>query len=138
MAYWLLKSEPEDYSYADLEENGRDVWDGVKNRQAQRNLARMRPGDEFLFYHTGREKAVVGTGTVVSEPHPDPEQPDAGLLVVEVAPGRRLPTPVTLAQIKADVRFAGWELVRLPRLSVMPVPEPIWRLVLEKGGGAGD
>ena len=123
MKRWLLKTEPSDYGYADLERAGKAVWDGVRNAVALKHLRSIRKGDEVLVYHTGAEKAVVGVARATSDPYPDPK--DAALAVVELAPLRRLRRPLTLAEIKADPAFAAWELVRLPRLSVMPVPEPL-------------
>jgi len=135
VAFWLLKTEPEEYGYADLAAAGRDRWDGVKNPTALRYLRAMAPGDRAFIYHSGRERAVVGVAEVVSRPYPDPSGTDPRLVVVDVEPRGRLHRPVTLAAIKADPAFAGWELVRLPRLSVMPVPTPYWERILEMGGG---
>lgn len=138
VAYWLLKSEPGEYGYADLERAGRDRWDGVHHPAAQRHLRAMRPGDLALFYHTGGERAVVGVCRVVSEPYPDPAAADARAVVVDVEPVYRLPRPVALTAIKADPAFARWELVRQARLSVMPVPEPLWRRVHTMAGRPAD
>jgi predicted RNA-binding protein with PUA-like domain len=134
MAKWLLKTEPSTYGYDDLERERRAVWDGVTNPVALKHLRAIRKGDELLVYHTGNEKAVVGLARAVSDPYPDPKGKDPKLAVVDLAPVRRLPRPVTLAAVKQQKAFAAWELVRLPRLSVMPVPEPIWRRLLEMGG----
>lgn len=117
MARWLFKQEPSCYSYADLERDGSTVWDGVTNALAQKHLRQVRPGDDVLLYHTGKEKAIVGEMKVIS----------AQDGIVHVAPSRRWTRPVTLAEIKADPAFAEWELVRMSRLSVMPVPERIWK-----------
>lgn len=133
MAYWLMKSEPEEYSYQDLMKQGRDVWDGVRNAAALKHMRAMRPGDRFLFYHSGSQRAVVGVGRIVSEPYPDPAVADPKYVVVDVAPEYPFPRPVTLAEIKADPLFGDWELVRLSRLSVMPVPESHWRRIHEMG-----
>ncbi len=135
---WLLKTEPSVYSFAQLQRDGRTVWDGVKNPMALKNISQMRKGDDVLIYHTGDEKAAVGTGTVLSDPYPDPKQTDPKLLVFELAPATPLPRPVTLAEIKAHAAFRGWELVRLPRLSVMPVTPAHWAEVqrLAARGGA--
>jgi len=122
--YWLVKTEPQEYSYADLEKRVRDVWDGVKNPVALKNLQDMRPGDPVFVYHTGNEKAVIGVARVVSLPYPDPS--GSALSVVELAPVYRLSRPVTLAEIKQDPAFEEWELVHLPRLSVMPVTQGYW------------
>jgi len=132
MAYWLLKTEPGDYSFEDLAAAEKDVWDGVRNPVAVRNLRRMQPGDLVFIYHTGNERAVVGIAEVVTLPRND----EAGFPVVDVAALRRLPHPVSLRAIKHDGRFIDWELVRLPRLSVMPVPPAYWEAVLEMAGTA--
>jgi predicted RNA-binding protein with PUA-like domain len=123
---WLFKEEPGHYSYADLERDGTTVWDGVTNNLALQNLRKVRKGDRVLYYHTGDEKAVVGEMRVVSGPRPDPEDPAGKLVVVEVRAVRRLPTPVSLARIKEDPQLQDWELVRLPRLSVVPVNGVQW------------
>jgi predicted RNA-binding protein with PUA-like domain len=130
-AYWLLKSEPGEYSFEDLEREGRAVWDGVKNPLALKNMRQVRPGDRAFFYHTGKEKAIVGIARVETEAYPDPEQANKKLLVFEVSPQERLSQPVTLAHIKSEASFRGWELVRVPRLSVMPVPGDTWKRILE-------
>ena len=127
---WLLKTEPSTYSYDDLERERRAVWDGVANPMALKHLRSMAPGDDVLIYHTGGEKRVVGTARVVRAAYPDPKLGDPKRVVVEVEPAARLERPVTLAEIKADPRFAGWELVRLGRLSVMPVSPDQWRWIL--------
>jgi predicted RNA-binding protein with PUA-like domain len=132
MARWLLKTEPDSYPYADLEREGRAVWDGIANALAQKHLRAIRTGDELLIYHTGGEKAVVGLARAASDPYPDPAKPT--LAVFDVEPRSRLPRPVTLAAIKADPAFAGWELVRMSRLSVMPVPDPVWRKLRTMAG----
>jgi predicted RNA-binding protein with PUA-like domain len=122
-SHWLFKTEPSAYSFADLVSAGRATWDGVKNPLALKHLASVKPGDRVFIYHTGGEKAVVGIATAVSRPYADPKQKDPKLLVVDLEPLRSLPAPVTLAAIKASKSFAGFDLVRLPRLSVMPVAE---------------
>ncbi len=124
MAYWLMKTEPGEYSYFDLEQAGQDVWDGVKNFAALKNIRSMKPGDLAFIYHTGREKSITGVASVASEPYPDPRQ--KGLYLVDLTASYRLNQPVPLAQIKHDPAFSNWELVRLPRLSVMPVPAEFW------------
>jgi predicted RNA-binding protein with PUA-like domain len=130
VAFWLMKTEPDEYSYADLEKLGRDRWNGVRNFRALSHMRRMAPGDPVFIYHTGKEKAVVGVAEVLAPAYPDPAGGDNRFVVVDVAPRRRLPRPVTLREIKADPAFAAWELVRLPRLSVMPVPPEHWRRIL--------
>jgi predicted RNA-binding protein with PUA-like domain len=121
--HWLFKTEPSAYSFGDLVAAGRATWDGVKNPLALKYLASVKPKDVVFIYHTGDEKAVVGLASAVSSPYPDPKGKDEKLLVVDLEPLRPLPAPVTLAAIKASKSFAGFELVRLPRLSVMPVSE---------------
>lgn len=130
MAHWLVKSDPEDYSAADLARDGRTVWDGVRNALAQRHLRDMRPGDEVLVYHTGAEKAVVARATVVGAPRP---AADGSGVTVELAFAGWLPRPVSLAAIKADPALAGLALVRQGRLSVMPVTAGEWRRLVAGG-----
>jgi len=132
--YWLVKTEPSTYSYDDMTKAETAVWDGVKNPVAIRNLRAMHPGDQVLVYHTGDEKAVVGWATVVSSPYPDPKTKDAKLFVIDLKAHRRLPQPVTLAQIKADKTFADLPIVRQGRLSVSPVTAPQWKRVLQLAG----
>lgn len=131
MAYWLFKEEPSHYSYDDLEREGRTIWDGVTNNLALIHLRKVRKGDEILLYHTGNEKAVVARMRADSDPYPDPQANDPKLVVVEVVPVARLKHPVSLQTIKADPAFADWELVKLGRLSVMPVPTPLWKRILK-------
>jgi predicted RNA-binding protein with PUA-like domain len=123
---WLVKEEPEHYNFDQFVADGSTVWSGVKNPLAQKHLRSMKEGDNVFYYHTGKEKAIVGTAKVVSEPRPDPKDRAGKLFVVELEPGKRLPRPVTLAEIKAAAKFADFPLVRLPRLSVMPVTEAQW------------
>lgn len=127
MAYWLMKTEPEDFSYLDLERRGREPWNGVRNAMALKHMRTMLPGDLFLFYHTGKEKAVVGVGQVVTPAYADPQGGDPRFVVVDVAPAYRFNMPVTLAAIKAEPVFAAWDLVRQSRLSVMPVAPELWQ-----------
>lgn len=129
MAYWLLKTEPSTYSYADLERDGRTTWDGVSNSLALKHLRSMQKGDLAFIYHTGDEKAIVGIAEVASGAYPDPKQKDARLVVADLKPKERLPRAVTLAAVKARKEFARFELVRMARLSVMPVPADLWKLL---------
>ena len=129
MAYWLAKTEPESYSYADLERLGHDRWNGVKNFTALKHLSRMEPKDLVFIYHTGKEKSVVGVAEVVSPAYPDPTETDDRFLVAEVEPRYRLKRPVTLKEIKQNPAFAEWELVRQSRLSVMPVTQEHWHMI---------
>jgi predicted RNA-binding protein with PUA-like domain len=131
VARWLVKTEPGTYSWDDLAREKSTVWDGVSNATALIHLRAMRKGDDVLIYHTGDEKAVVGTATVGANAYPDPKQHDERLVVVELKVGEKLASPVTLAQIKADPAFKSFDLVRISRLSVMPVPEPMWNRILE-------
>jgi predicted RNA-binding protein with PUA-like domain len=123
---WLMKEEPTHYGFEDLVRDGRTSWTGVRNPLAQRHLRSIRKGDEILYYHTGDEKAVVGVAKAVSEPYPDPADQTGSLYAIDVAPVRKLKTPITLAAVKADRSFADFPLVRIPRLSVMPVSEAEW------------
>lgn len=131
MAYWLLKTEPQEYSWQDLKQAGRSVWDGVKNPLALKYLRTMQPGEEALIYHTGKERQIVGIAQIITLPYPDPKQEDSKLVVVEIQPGRSLPKPVTLAQIKKSEEFTGFDLIRLPRLSVVPVSAEHWQSILQ-------
>lgn len=124
MANWLIKEEPEHYSYATLERDRRTVWSGVKNQLAQKHLRSIRKGDRIFYYHTGKEKAVVAVAKAASDAYPDPK--NTNLAVVDVVPERRLDRPVTLAAIKGDGAFASFPLVRMSRLSVMPVSDVEW------------
>jgi predicted RNA-binding protein with PUA-like domain len=128
---WLLKTEPTDYSYDQLEEEGRTRWDGVSNAAALKNIRAMKEGDRALVYHTGKEKAAVGVVEVVSEPYPDPEAKDPRLVVVDIEARGRLGRPVTLAEIKALPAFEGSPLVRQGRLSVVPLNADQWRTIEE-------
>jgi len=130
---WLLKTEPTEYSYDDLEREQRGRWDGVRNPVAQRNLRAMKEGDRVLVYHTGDEKAVVGTAEVVTEAYPDPKLKGGTLVVVDVEARGRLGRKVTLAEIKAMAEFAESPLVRQGRLSVVPITAPQWRALEAKG-----
>jgi predicted RNA-binding protein with PUA-like domain len=130
---WLLKTEPGEYAYEDLEREGRARWDGVKNPAAQRNLAAMKRGDRVLVYHTGDEKAVVGEAEVVREAYPDPNYPTGKLVVVDLEPRGRLARPVTLSEIRAIPSFAESPLVRQGRLSVVPLDAAQWKAIASRG-----
>jgi predicted RNA-binding protein with PUA-like domain len=135
MARWLFKEEPDHYSFDDLVRDGTTLWDGVVNALARQHLRQVRRGDRVLFYHTGKEKAVVGEVKVASDPKPDPSDKDPKAVVVEVRVVKKWPQPVPLKVIKEDQTLATWDLVRLPRLSVMPVTEEQWRRVEELATG---
>jgi predicted RNA-binding protein with PUA-like domain len=129
---WLLKTEPGEYAYDDLEGEKRGRWDGVTNPAALRNLRAMKKGDRVLVYHTGDEKAVVGTAEVVREAYPDPKARNERLVVVDVEPRGRLARPVALAEIKAMAEFAESPLVRQGRLSVVPLTAAQWEAIEER------
>jgi predicted RNA-binding protein with PUA-like domain len=126
MAQWLVKEEPEHYGFDQLVRDGKTVWAGVKNPLAQKHLRSIKRGDRIFYYHTGKEKAVVATATAASDAYPDPNDKSGKLSVVDVVPDKKLARPVTLAEIKADKAFASFPLVRMSRLSVMPVSEAEW------------
>ena len=132
MAHWLMKSEPESYGWSDLVRDRGTEWDGVRNNAARLHLKAMKAGDEAFFYHSMSDKAVVGIMRVTREARPDPKDPD--WVSVRVEPVRPLPRPVTLAEIKAEPRLAKMELIRQSRLSVAPVTDEQWNLVLELAG----
>ena len=129
MAYWLMKSEPSSYSWDDLVRDGGTMWDGVRNNAARLHLRVMKPGDQAFFYHSMDERAVVGVMKVTGTGQPDGE--DGSWVKVPVEPVRPLKNPVTLAQVKAEPRLAKMELIRQSRLSVAPVREEEWKVVLE-------
>jgi predicted RNA-binding protein with PUA-like domain len=133
MASWLFKQEPGCYSFADLERDGATAWDGVANNLARKHLRQVRQGDRILYYHTGAEKAIVGEMRAVADATADPQSGDDKAVVVRVEPAQRWSHPVTLQTIKADQLLAAWDLVRLPRLSVVPVTEAQWRRLEELG-----
>ncbi|MEH2312486.1 MAG: EVE domain-containing protein [Nostoc sp.] len=135
MAYWLLKTEPENYSYFDLERDGSTVWDGVNNSLALKHLRTMLLGDLALIYHTGKERQVIGLAEIVSQPYIDPALNDSKRAVVDVRALQRVYQPVTLAQIKQDGKFTDFDLLRLPRLSVVPVWEVYWQYLIELTNG---
>ena len=129
MAHWLMKSEPDSYSWSDLVRDGGTEWDGVRNNAARLHLKAMKKGNEAFFYHSMSDKAVVGIMRITREAQPDPK--DADWVSVRVEPVKPLPRPVTLAEIKAEPRLAKMELIRQSRLSVAPVREEEWTVVLE-------
>src|SRR4029453_7895096 len=134
MAYWLLKSEPDDWSWTEQVAKGRvgAEWTGIRSFSAQNHLRTMKKGERAFFYHTGKERAIVGIVEVIAEAHPD--STDSAWHAVDVAAVKPLPTPGTLDQIKADKRFAGMALVRISRLSVQPVSDAEWRAICKMGG----
>ena len=134
MANWLFKEEPENYSYNDLVRDGRTAWQGVRNPVAQRHLRSVAKGDQVFFYHTGKEKAVVGIAKALGDAYSDPDDSSGKLYAVDIGPVKKLESPVTLASIKADKAFAQFELTRIPRLSVMPVDEATWERIVGMAG----
>jgi len=132
--YWLVKTEPSTYSYLDLARDRTTVWDGVTNALALKHLRAMKKGDLAFVYHTGDEKQIVGIAEVASDPYPDPTQDNPKTVVVDLKPRMRLKRPVTLAEVKARKEFAGWELVRMGRLSVMPVSPERWKRLCRMAG----
>ena len=138
MAYWLLKTEPGDYSWADMERDGHTVWDGIGNHLALKYVRQMAPGDRALFYHTGKERRAVGVVEVTSAPYADPRLEDPKRAVVDVQWVRSLPQPVTLDAIKdrqaKDGTFDGFDLLRISRLSAVPISETHWRALLAMAG----
>ncbi len=133
MQYWLVKSEPEAYSWADLVKDGKTAWTGVRNFQARNNLALMKVGDPVLFYHSVSEKAVVGLATVEREAYPDPTIDDARWQAVDLVPSRDFKEPVTLDQIKKDQRLENLALLRQSRLSVLPLKSEEYDIILGLG-----
>jgi len=131
MAYWLMKSEPSSYSWADLVRDGGTMWDGVRNNAARLHLRAMKPGDEALFYQSMEDRSVVGIMRISGSGQPD--GPDGSWVKVPVEPVRPLANPVTLAAVKSEPRLAQMELIRQSRLSVAPVREEEWELILEMG-----
>ncbi len=132
MAYWLMKSEPASYGWDDLVRDGGTEWDGVRNNAARLHLKAMKPGDEAFLYHSMSDKAVVGVMRIARGPQPDPK--DSDWVSVRVEPVRPLPSPVTLKAIKAEPKLAKMELIRQPRLSVAPVRDEEWALILKMAG----
>jgi len=133
MNYWLIKSEPFKYSWDQFEKDKRTFWDGVRNYQARNNLKAMKKGDLLLWYHSNEGMEIVGIAKLVKEFYQDPTTEDTAWVVVDVAPVKKLKKPVSLAQVKADIRLEKMALVRLGRLSVQPVTEAEWNVIMELG-----
>src|ERR1700745_2514578 len=140
MAYWLLKTEPEEFSWDDQVKRGNkgEAWSGVRNFIARRNLKEMKKGEKFFFYHTGDEKQIVGIGKIIREAYPDPTA-KKGDPVAALPPGgtEALPKPVTLAAVKAEPKLKDMALAKYARLSVQPVTDAEWKLVCKMGGMKG-
>ena len=132
---WLFKEEPENYSFDELVKDKKTVWSGVKNPVAQKHLHAVKKGDRIFYYHTGKERSVVGIAKALGDSYGDPKDPTGKAAVVDVGPVRKLPRPVGLAEIKGDAFFKTFALVRISRLSVMPVTDAEWARI-EKMGSA--
>ena len=131
--YWLVKQEPSGprgYNFLTLQKEKTTVWDGVHNNLALKHMRNMKKGDDVLYYHTGDERQAVGIMTVTSKPYPNPEEDNERFVVVDVKYKRQLDKPVSLEQMKKEKSFKNWELLRISRLSVMPVPKTIWAKII--------
>src|SRR3954470_16735286 len=131
---WLFKEEPSNYNYDALARDGKTSWTGVRNPVAQRNLRSVKKGDKIFFYHTGDEKSVAGICRAVADAYPDPANKTGKFYAVDVEPVKKLKSPVTLAAIKGDKRFADFPLTRVPRLSVMAVADQEWEWIVKMSG----
>jgi len=129
VARWLLKTEPDCYSWDDFVRDKRTVWDGINNALALKHLRSVKKGDLAFIYHTGDERAIIGIAEAVSDSYPDPKGESDKLAVVDLKLKQKLAHPITLSDIKADPAFAGWDLIRNSRLGVMPVPEKMWKRI---------
>jgi len=134
---WLFKEEPSNYSFDALVKDKSTVWSGVRNPVAQRNLHAVKKSDRIFYYHTGDEKSVVGVAKALGDAYVDPNDPTGKAAVVDVGPVKKLPRPVTLKEIKADPFFKTFALVRISRLSVMPVSDAEWARIESMAGKAG-
>ena len=129
--YWLAKQEPKSYNFSILKKDKKTVWDGVHNNLALKHINNMKKGDLILFYHSGDEKQVVGIMEVSSKPYSNPEETNERFVVVDVKYKKELQNPVTLSEMKKQKKFKNWELLRISRLSVMPVPKEIWNSIIK-------
>jgi predicted RNA-binding protein with PUA-like domain len=129
MSMWLLKTEPDAYSWDNLVRDKKAVWDGVSNPLALKHIRAMKKGDQALIYHTGKQRAAVGVAEVISDPYRDPKAEDEKRVVIDLRPKRRLARPVTLSEIKADPTFADWGFLRIGRLRVVTVPPEMWKRI---------
>lgn len=134
MKYWLVKSEPSKYGWEQFEKDGQTFWDGVRNYAARNHLKSMRKGDQVLFYHSNEGLEIVGIAKVAKEAYQDPTTDDPAWVVVDIQPYKRIKKPVSLEQVKTDKRLANMALVRLGRLSVQPVTDQEWKVIMELGG----
>ena len=138
MAHWLLKTEPDCYSFADLLKDKKTTWDGVANALALKHIRAMKKGDQVLIYHTGDERQAVGVAEVTKDPYPDPKESDPKLAVVDLKVKAPLKRPGPLDEFKADKAFQGWDLLRIGRLSVVPVPDAMWQRIEELSNEPAD
>lgn len=129
--YWLAKQEPKSYNFTSLKKDKKTMWDGVHNNLALKHINNMKKGDLILFYHSGDEKQAVGIMEVTSKPYPNPKEKNERFVVVDVKYKKELANPVTLAEMKKQKKFKNWELLRISRLSVMPVPKEIWSSIMK-------
>ena len=134
MSFWLIKSEPEVYSWDQFMKDKHTRWDGIRNYAARLHLRAMKKGDEIFFYHSNKGTEIVGIATVIKEAYPDPTSDDPAWFAVDIKPSKKLKHPVTLEQIKKEKKLAGMSLVRIGRLSVQPVTEDEWQIILKMGG----
>ena len=133
--YWLAKQEPSGprgYSFSQLQNDKKTVWDGVHNNLALKHMNNMKKGDKVFFYHTGKERQIVGIMTIISNPYPNPQEDNKRFVVVDVKSDKKLKRPITLDEIKQEKKFKNWEILKISRLSVMPVPKDIWDEILKK------
>ncbi|MBE19181.1 MAG: hypothetical protein CMO11_04285 [Thaumarchaeota archaeon] len=131
MNYWLLKEEPKNYSFDILEKEKNTTWDGIKNNLALKHIKQIKKGDELFIYHSGVEKLIIGIAKAISKPYPDPNQNNEKLLVFDIKIKKRLKRAISLKEIKSNSIFKDFELVRLPRLSVMPVSQKYWNYIIK-------
>lgn len=134
MAYWLIKSEPSTYSWDQFMKEGKTFWSGIRNYAARNHLKAMKKGDEIFYYHSNEGLEIVGIAKVIKESYKDPTSDDDAWVVVDLKPVRKLKKPVTLQQMKGDKRLSGMALIRIGRLSVQPVTEEEWNVVMEMAG----
>jgi predicted RNA-binding protein with PUA-like domain len=134
MAYWLVKSEPTTYGWDQFQKDGKTVWDGVRNYAARLHLKAMKKDDEVLFYHSNEGLEIVGIAKVIKEHYQDPTTDDVAWVAVDLKPVIKIKKPVSLPQIKKDKRLADMALIRLGRLSVQPVKESEWKIIMELAG----
>ena len=132
--HWLLKTEPSEFSFEDLLASGREIWDGISNPLALKHLRSTHAGDLALIYHTGKVRAAVGIARILGAPYPDPKRKNPSLVVVEIEPVAPLPRAVALQEMKASAELKGLQLLRISRLSVVPVSPEHWKILLKMAG----